>query len=58
MQAAGIDAYDGAALQKLVVPQKSKWQQFADQEWFAAREARCEAILHRFLASDARASSR
>jgi hypothetical protein len=51
MRAANIDDYDMDALKKLIVPQKSKWQQFADQHWFERREARCETILSRFVGS-------
>jgi hypothetical protein len=50
MDAAGIESYNISALSKLVVPQKSRWSQFADQQWFADREARCESTLARFLA--------
>jgi hypothetical protein len=50
MQAAAIDRYDMDELKKLVVPQKSKWQGYADQDWFEARESRSELILSRFLA--------
>jgi hypothetical protein len=50
MTAAGIEHYDLAELTRLVVPQKSKWRQYADHEWFVAREGRCEEILSRFLA--------
>jgi hypothetical protein len=49
MSAASVDTYDLEALKSIVVGQKSKWQRYADQDWFAAREARCEAVLARFL---------
>jgi hypothetical protein len=49
MAEARVEEYDLAALRALVVPQKSKWQDYADQDWFAQREARCDAILAKFL---------
>ena len=49
MQASGIEDYDIAALKALVVPQKPRWQEYADQGWFAAREARCESLLAQML---------
>lgn len=58
MAAADVQQYDLPALARLVVPQKSKWSQYADQEWFAQREARCEEVLASFLRrSDAGAST-
>jgi hypothetical protein len=58
MSAARVTEFDLAALRRLVVPQKSKWQLFADQDWFAEREARCETILDRFLTDQPRDLSR
>jgi hypothetical protein len=49
MAAAAIDRFDLSTLKALVVPQRTKWTQFADQEWFARHEARCEAILRRSI---------
>jgi hypothetical protein len=49
MQVSSIRTYDLNELRKLVVPQKSKWSQYADQSWFAEREGRCEVVLSRFL---------
>jgi hypothetical protein len=49
MAAAEVDDYDLASLKALIVPQRSKWHQYADQAWFEAREARCEAVLEDFL---------
>jgi hypothetical protein len=51
MQAATVDGYDLESLKRIVVPQRSKWQQYADQAWFAEREARCESVLRRYLAA-------
>lgn len=48
MRAAGVEAFDLAALTPLIVRQPSKWQQYADDEWFAAREAHCDAVLSAF----------
>jgi hypothetical protein len=46
MAAAGIDTYDLERLAGIVSPQSpGKWRQWADQEWFARREARCEEML-------------
>jgi hypothetical protein len=56
MQASSVEVYDMAALKGLIVPQKSKWQRYADQQWFSEREARCEAVLSRFFGRDAAAS--
>lgn len=53
MHAAQVDDFDIAGLKRIVVPQKSKWQAYADQEWFQERETRCEILLSRFLSPDA-----
>ncbi len=52
MSAAGIDTFDLEALTRVVIPQKSKWHQYADQDWFARREAKCDVVLRRFVADD------
>ena len=52
MSTARVDAFDLGSLTRLVVPQKSKWQQYADHDWFARREADCDAILRRFVTDD------
>jgi hypothetical protein len=57
MQTAQVESYDLEALKRIVVPQGSKWQKYADQEWFAAREARCESILRRCLTGGERSGS-
>jgi hypothetical protein len=49
MDVAGVPSYDLDALRGLVVPQRSRWQEFADREWFAAREAHCEGLLAQML---------
>jgi Sulfotransferase family len=48
LQAAGIEEYDLELLSSLVIPQKSKWAQYADQSWFESREARCDGVLREF----------
>jgi hypothetical protein len=50
MAAAGVERYDLERLNKLVTPQPSgKWRQWADQQWFADREARCEEVLDAYF---------
>ena len=49
MYAAEVEDYDLDRLVRLVEPHGRKWQQYADQEWFAEREAKCEAVLARYL---------
>jgi hypothetical protein len=48
MQVSGVEQFDLSVLTPLIVPQPSKWQGYADQEWFAARESRCDAVLAAF----------
>ena len=36
-------------METLVVPQTSKWHQYAEDGWYAEREARCEEVLAAFL---------
>jgi hypothetical protein len=57
MQEAQVEDFDLAALKRIVVPQRGKWQAYADQEWFQDRETRCETLLSRFLSPEARAES-
>lgn len=50
MRVCGIAGYDIEALARLIVPQSGgKWKKWADQEWFAAREARADAIMTAFF---------
>jgi hypothetical protein len=52
LAAAGLDSADPDCLRQLISPApKSKWHEYAPHEWFAQREARCEAILRRELAA-------
>lgn len=54
MAAAGVEHYDRQALDALIQPQgKMLWPQYADDEWFDARESRCEDTLMRFLGAGA-----
>jgi hypothetical protein len=52
MAAVDIADYDLDTLKSLIAPQRSKWQQYADQDWFARRESSCEAVLARFIGRD------
>jgi hypothetical protein len=49
MRAASVNDFDLTASKRLVVPQKSKWREYADQAWFEQRESHCEDILSSFL---------
>lgn len=51
MRATGIEQYDLKRLVSVITPQASgKWRRYADDSWYAEREARCNEILVRQLA--------
>jgi hypothetical protein len=50
MEAAGVRNYEREPLCQLIVPQPGgKWVAYADNDWFAAREARCESVMRQYF---------
>ena len=58
MHAAGIAEFDRAALRSLIVPQKSRWSQYAPAAWFEAHEAACESVLETYFGAAGTAAPR
>jgi hypothetical protein len=51
MAACAIHDYDAKALTELIAPQPiGKWTKWASQDWFAAREAKADAVMSAFFA--------
>jgi len=47
LAAASVEGCAIEPLQALIVPQKSRWQEWADNAWFAEHESRCVEVLAR-----------